>query len=343
MSLPGCGATPAVEAAKIRLAEESGERAVQLAKEGITARQIINENSVRNAIVVDMALGGSTNCPLHFSAIAHEAGVDVPFEIYDEVSREVPHIANLRPGGEYFMEDLYYAGGVPGVLNRLAGKLRPSLTVSGLKITDIAKQGRVYDDDVIRPLDNPYHPEGGWAVLKGSLAPEGSVVKQSAVSDKMKCFKGPALCFDSEDDAIRAILDGKLKGGEVVIIRYEGPKGGPGMREMLNPTAALIGMGMGDSCALITDGRFSGGTRGPCIGYVTPEAMAGGPIGLVKNGDTVEIDIPGRKLNVEVDAAELKKRRAAWKPPAPKITTGYLARYAQFVTSAATGAVYRKP
>jgi len=255
----------------------------------------------------------------------------------------VPHITNLRPGGDDFMEDLYYAGGIPAVLNRLAASIQPSPTVSGACITEIAKRAKVYDDDIIRSVDNPYHAEGGVAVLRGSLAPDGSVVKQSAVAEEVKKFSGPAQCFDSEDEAIRAILDGKLKGGEVIVIRYEGPKGGPGMREMLNPTAALVGMGMGNACALITDGRFSGGTKGPCIGHVSPEAMAGGPIAMVQNGDMIEIDIPARTMNLKVDEAELAKRRKAWKPPAPKIGTGYLARYAEFVTSAATGAVYRKP
>ncbi|MFW6457277.1 MAG: dihydroxy-acid dehydratase [Planctomycetota bacterium] len=340
MSMPGCAATPIVEAAKQRIAEASGQRIVDLVKDGITARRIITEDSIQNAIVVDMALGGSTNSCLHIPAIAHEAGVNVPLDTFDDISRDVPHIANLRPGGDYFMEDLAYAGGIPAVLSRLVSALNDCPTVSGDTTEQIAAAADVYDDDVIRAMDSPYHPEGGMAVLKGNLAPEGCVIKQSAISDTMREFSGPARTFNSEDDAIHAILDGDIKGGEVIVIRYEGPKGGPGMREMLNPTAALMGMGLGDECALITDGRFSGGTRGPCIGHVSPEAAAGGIIGLAKDGDTIEINIPERQLNLLVNEKELAKRREQWVPAPPKISTGYLARYAQFVTSAATGAVY---
>lgn len=343
MSMPGCAATPIVEAGKQRIAEASGERIVQLVRDGVTARDIITEESVRNAIVVDMALGGSTNSCLHIPAIAHEAGVEVPLDAFDDISREVPHIANLRPGGDYFMEDLAYAGGIPAVLGRLSENLNDCLTVSGLTTGQIAEEAEVQHADVIRPVDDPYHPEGGMAVLKGNLAPDGSVIKQSAVSDKMREFSGPARVFDSEDDAIKAIMNGEIEGGEVIVIRYEGPQGGPGMREMLNPTAALMGMGLGDACALITDGRFSGGTRGPCIGHVSPEAAAGGIIGLVEDGDTIEINIPDRALTLHVDEDQLEARRAGWSPVPPKITTGYLARYASFVTSAATGAVYRIP
>ncbi|MFW5982579.1 MAG: dihydroxy-acid dehydratase [Planctomycetota bacterium] len=340
MSLPGCAATPIVETAKQRIAEASGERVVELVEEGITARQIITEDSVRNAIVIDMALGGSTNSCLHIPAVAHEADVDVPLEDFDSIAREVPHITNLRPGGDDFMEDLYHAGGIPAVFTRLQETLNDCQTVAGVTTTAIARDAEVYDKDVIRSVDNPYHPEGGMAVLKGNLAPDGAVIKQSAVSDKMRQFSGPAVTFDSEEDAINAIMDGQMEGGEVIIIRYEGPKGGPGMREMLNPTAALVGMGLGDSCALITDGRFSGGTRGPCIGHASPEAAAGGAIGLVEDGDTVEIDLPQRKLELKVDEQTLSKRRNEWTPVPPKIDSGYLARYARFVTSAATGAVY---
>ncbi len=342
MSMPGCAATPVVEAAKVRIAEESGERVVELVRQGITARDIITPESINNAIAVDMALGGSSNTCLHIPAIAHEAGIDVPLGTFDEVSRQAPHISNLRPGGEYFMEDLYYAGGIPAVLKRLGTLVNDCQTVSGDSTRQIADTAFVQEEDVIRPTSNPYHPEGGMAVLKGSLAPDGCVVKQSAVSDKMLKFSGPARVFDSEEAAIEMILDGQLKGGEVVIIRYEGPKGGPGMREMLSPTAALIGMGLGDSCALITDGRFSGGTRGPCIGHVSPEAAAGGAIGLVRDGDIVEINIPERRIELKVDDGELQNRKDAWMPIEPKIKTGYLARYAKYVTSAATGAVYKQ-
>jgi len=340
MSLPGCAAALAVDAEKDRIAYRCGERIIELVKKGITSRHIITEASIRNAIVVDMALGGSTNTCLHIPAIAHEAGVDVSLDAFDEVSRRVPHIANLRPGGEYFMEDLFYAGGVPAVLKRLRDKLNNCPTVSGTSTFEIADAATIYDDDVIRSCENPYHPEGGIAVLKGNLAPEGSVVKQSAVTEEAMRFSGPAKAFNSEDEAMKAIMGGQIEAGQVIVIRYEGPKGGPGMREMLNPTSALVGMGLGNSCALITDGRFSGGTKGPCIGHVSPEAMAGGPIALVEDGDVIEIDIPARALNVRVSEAEIEKRRKRWAPPHPKITKGYLARYARLVTSAATGAVY---
>jgi len=343
MSLPGCAATPAVESAKARIAQDSGERVVALVREGVTARSIITGASIRNAIAVDMALGGSTNTCLHLPAVAHEAGVELPLELFDEVSRQVPHIADLRPGGEHFMEDLYYAGGVPAVLKRLLDRIEDCPTVSGLSTRQIAEQAEVYDEDVIRPVTNPYHPEGGVAILKGSLAPEGAVVKQSAVPPSMMRFTGPARPFDSENEAMRAIMGGRIKAGDVIIIRYEGPRGGPGMREGLNPTAALVGIGLENSCALITDGRFSGGTRGLCVGHVSPEAMAGGPIGLLQDGDVVEIDVPARRLELHVEPAELRRRRESWTAPPPKVTKGYLARYAHFVTSAATGAVLRQP
>ena len=343
MSLPGCGAMPIVEAAKIRLSEDSGERIVSLVKEGVTARSIITAQSVHNAIVVDMALGGSTNTCLHLPAIAHEAGVDVGLEAFDEISRRVPHISNLRPAGDYFMEDLFYAGGIPAVLKTLIDDIHDCPTVSGRTTYEIAGAAEVYDADVIRPRENPYHPEGGTAILKGGLSPDGSVVKQSAVPEHMWRFSGPAHVFDSEDDTMRAIMEDRIKAGEVLVIRYEGPKGGPGMREGLNPTAALVGKGLAESCALITDGRFSGGTKGPCIGHVSPEAMVCGPIALVQDGDIIEIDMPARELNLKVDEAELERRRSAWTAPPPKIAKGYLARYAAFVTSAATGAVYREP
>ena len=343
MSLPGCAAALAVDAEKDRIAYDSGERIVALVKEGVNSHKIITEASIRNAIVVDMALGGSTNSPLHLLAIAHEAGMDISLDLFDEISRRVPHITNLRPGGDHFMEDLYYAGGVPAVLKRLRDKLSDCPTVSGATTFQVADAARVYDEDVIRSCDNPYHAEGGIAVLKGNLAPQGSVVKQSAVAQEVMRFTGPARVFDSEDEAMAAITGGGVEAGQVIVIRYEGPKGGPGMREMLNPTSVLVGMGLGNSCALITDGRFSGGTRGPCIGYVSPEAMAGGNIALVEDGDIIEIDIPGRNLAVRLSEAELVQRRRKWTPPPPKIRKGYLARYARFVTSAATGAVYEDP
>jgi len=343
MSLPGCAATPAVESAKVRIARESGERIVALVKQGVTARQIITQASLRNAIALDMALGGSTNTCLHIPAIAHEAGVEMALEVFDEMSRRVPHITNLRPGGEHFMEDLFHAGGVPAVLKRILDDVEDCPTVSGRSVHEIAKAAQVYDEEVIRPRQSPYHPEGGVAILKGTLAPEGCVVKQSAVPAQMMRFSGPARCFDREAEAMKAIMDRRVKAGDVLVIRYEGPRGGPGMREGLNPTAALVGIGLQNACALITDGRFSGGTRGLCIGHVSPEAMAGGPIGLLKEGDMIEIDIPSRRIELKVDQAELERRRKQWSPPRPAITRGYLARYSRLVTSAASGAVYREP
>ncbi len=341
MSLPGCAATPVVEAAKVRLAEESGERVVELLRKDIKARDIITRDSIHNAIAIDMALGGSSNTCLHIPAIAHEAGVDIPLDIFDEISRKAPHISNLRPGGDYFMEDLYYAGGIPAVLKRLESIMNDCPTVSGDTTQTIAKAATVMDNDVIRSMDNPYHTQGGMAILKGSLAPDGCVIKQSAVSEKMMNFSGPAKVFNSEEDASNMIRNTELNGGEVVIIRYEGPKGGPGMREMLAPTAALVGRGLGDSCALITDGRFSGGTRGPCVGHVSPEAAAGGPIAFVEDGDIIEINIPERTIELKISETELERRRKDWQPQEPQIKSGYLARYAKNVTSASTGAVYK--
>ena len=340
LSMPGCAASLAVAAEKDRLAEVSGQRIVELVEEGVNARQVMTEDSIRNAIMIDMALGGSTNTCLHLPAIAHEAGVDFSLETFDQISRQVPHIANLRPGGEHFMEDLYYAGGIPAVLKTLREYISDCPTVSGASIAEIADAATVEDEEVIRSPERAYHPEGGIAVLKGNLAPDGSVVKQSAVAEEALHITGPARVFNSEEDAMHAIMDGEIKAGQVVVIRYEGPRGGPGMREMLNPTSALAGMGLGNSCALITDGRFSGGTKGPCIGHISPEAQAGGPIGLIQEGDIIDVDIPGRELNVKLSDEELEKRRRDWRAPEPKVQTGYLARYAKMVSSAATGAVY---
>jgi dihydroxy-acid dehydratase len=295
-----------------------------------------------NAIRVDMALGGSTNTVLHIPAVASEAEVETPLDLFDQISKDTPHISSLRPGGDYFMEDLDYAGGVPAVLKRLGTKLKKSLTVAGCSITEIAEKAQIFDEDIIRPLDNPYHPEGGIAVLHGNLAPDGAIVKQSAVSEKAMRFTGLARVFDSEELAMKAIMDKDIAEGSVVIIRYEGPKGGPGMREMLSPTAALVGMGMADTVALITDGRFSGGTRGPCIGHTSPEAMDGGPIALVEDGDRITIDIPERKLVLEIDESTMAERRRKWAPPKGRVQKGYLKRYAQMVTSANTGAIFQK-
>jgi len=286
-----------------------------------------------------MALGGSTNAVLHLTAIAHEAGFDLPIDLFDKISQETPHITNIRPGGNHFMEEFEYAGGVPAAMHVLGKFIQNNPTVSGLTTKQIAGAAPIFDKEIIRPLNNPYHKQGSLAVLKGNLAPEGSVVKQTAVSAKMMKFKGEARVFDSEDAAQKAILAGKIKAGQVVVIRYEGPKGGPGMREMLYPTSAIAGMGLSESVALITDGRFSGGTRGPCIGHVSPEAAAGGPIAAVRDGDIIEIDIPNRKLELKVPAQEIAQRLLHWKEPKPKFKSGWLARYQKLVTSASTGAV----
>jgi len=339
MSLPGVAATPAVMSEKRRLAFETGTKIVELIKQKINARKIMTKEAFYNAIMIDMALGGSTNTVLHIKAIANEAGVELPLEVFDEISKKTPHIVNIIPSGEHYMEDLYRAGGIPAVLKRLKDKLYSNPTVSGSDIKDIAKNAEIYDEDIIRPLKKAYHKEGGIAILKGTLAPDGAVVKQTAVSPKMLKFEGVARCFDSEEDAMKAILDGKIKKGDVIIIRYEGPSGGPGMREMLSPTSAITGMGLNESVALITDGRFSGGTRGPCIGHVSPEAAKGGPLAIVKDGDKIKIDIPKRKLELLISKEEMKKRLKSWKPPKPKINRGYLKRYSVMVSSADKGAI----
>ena len=340
ISMPGCGTSLAVSAKKERIAFESGERIVQLVRKSITPSSILNKKSVENAIIVDMALGGSTNTILHLLALAHELEVDIPLSRFDELSESTPHITNIRPGGEFFMEDLEFAGGIPAIQKRLRQKLSDCRTVSGKLISHISSDARIMDEDVIKTLKKPFHAHGGIAVLKGNLAPEGSVIKRTAVSSGMMRFNGTAVCFNSEEAAMKAILDGRIKEGNVIVIRYEGPKGGPGMREMLSPTSSVIGMGLGEKVALITDGRFSGGTRGPCVGHITPEAQAGGPIAVVKNGDEISIDIPKRKLTLNIEQREIHKRLAEWKPPRPKVKRGYLARYAKFVTSASRGAVF---
>ncbi|TNF55377.1 dihydroxy-acid dehydratase [bacterium] len=342
MSLPGCATALAVSSKKRRIAFHSGRRIVDLVKKGVTPRKILTRKAFENAMRVDMALGGSTNTVLHIAAIANEAGLTFPLEVFDAISKKTPHIANMLPGGEHFLEDLEFAGGIPAVQKRLKAGLHNLITVSGRKIYEIAKGAEIVDTNVIRPLNKAYNKEGGIAVLKGSLAPEGAVIKQTAVSKKMMRFKGRARVFNSEEGAMKAILKGKIKSGDVVVIRYEGPKGGPGMREMLNATASIAGMGLGDSVALVTDGRFSGGTRGPCIGHISPEAMEGGPIAVVNDGDIISINIPKRTLELQVSKTVLKERLKSWKPPKPKITKGWLARYAVLATSANTGAVMKQ-
>ncbi|MBI5872636.1 MAG: dihydroxy-acid dehydratase [Candidatus Omnitrophica bacterium] len=341
MSLPGCATALAVSARKRRIAEESGEKIVELVKKNVASLKIMTRPAFENGIKVDMALGGSSNTVLHLLAIAREAGVDLTLKDFDKISRDTPHIASLLPGGEHFMEDLDYAGGIPAVLKSLKSKIHNVPTTSGLTTQQIAGRAVISDDDVIRMPENAYHEEGGIAVLFGNLAPRGAVVKQSAVSEKMMRFSGRARVFECEEDAQKAILGGQIKDGDCVVIRYEGPKGGPGMREMLAPTAAIVGMGLADSVALITDGRFSGGTRGCCIGHIAPEAYAGGPIAAVKEGDLILIDLPRRKLELKVSAKDLSSRLKKVKVPEPKVRSGYLVRYAKMVSSADEGAVLK--
>jgi dihydroxy-acid dehydratase len=339
MSLPRCATALAVSADKRRIAFESGRVVVELIRRNITPRKILTRKAFENAIMVDLALGGSTNTVLHIPAIAYDAGVELPLETFDALSRKTPHLANMLPGGGYYLEDLDWAGGIPALMKRLRTNLSNNMTVSGRKILDIADSAEVTDENVIRPFNKPYHREGGIAILRGNLAPDGAVVKQSAVSQNVMKFEGTARVFDSEEEGMKAILNGRIKKGDVVVIRYEGPKGGPGMREMLSPTSAIAGMGLSESVALITDGRFSGGTRGPCIGHISPEAMEGGAIAILKDGDRIKIDIPRRRVDVFLSAKQIKERFRKWKPLRPKITSGYLSRYARMVSSAGSGAV----
>ena len=346
LSLPGCATTHAVDSRKIRIAKRSGSKVMEMIESGLTARHIVTDKAIENAIRVDMAIGGSTNTVLHMPAIASEFGLNLDLEMFDEMSRETPHLVNLRPGGPHHMIDLDRAGGIPAILSRLKSKLNlDAMTVTGRtlgqEIADFHPINPEANAKVIATLDSPVHPEGGIAILWGSLAPEGAVVKQTAVSASMLRHTGPAVIYDSEEESMKGIVNGQVKAGDVVIIRYEGPKGGPGMRETLAPTSAIAGAGLSESVALITDGRFSGGTRGPCIGHVSPEAAVGGPIALVRTGDKISIDIPGRKVDLLVDPAELKERQKSWKPPKPKFTGGVLARYMNSVTSASKGGVLR--
>lgn len=339
MSLPGCGTALANSAKKRRIAQDSGERIVELVKKKINPLDIINKKSLENAIIADMALGGSSNTVLHLMALAHEAKIKLDLKTFDKISRTTPHITNLEPTGPYFMEDLEYAGGIPAVLKRLKNKLNNTKTISGKRLLDIANTACVYDEEVIRPFKGAYHKQGGVAVLFGNLALYGAVVKQTAVSSKMMRFKGKAKVFNREEEAMRAILSGKIKKGQVIVIRYEGPAGGPGMREMLAPTSSIVGLGLAEDVALITDGRFSGGTKGPCIGHISPEAAAGGAIAILQDNDIITIDIPNRKLEVKLTNFQIQKRFKNWKPIAPKIKTGYLSRYSKMVSSADKGAV----
>ncbi|AEC01557.1 dihydroxy-acid dehydratase [Parasphaerochaeta coccoides] len=345
MGLPGNGTIPAVYAARERLAKEAGMRIMNLLKENVRPRDIMTPKAFHNALTVDMALGCSTNTMLHLPAIAHASGVKLDIFDANKVSAVTPNLCHLAPAGPHHIEDLYAAGGIMAVMHELARKelLDGSLpAVSGQTIGEQYKDARNLNHKVIRTMDEPYSETGGIAVLQGNLAPDGAVVKRSAVVPEMLVHSGPARVFESEEDANAAILGGKIKEGDVVVIRYEGPKGGPGMREMLQPTASIAGMGLGSRVALITDGRFSGASRGASIGHVSPEAAEGGTIALVQEGDTIMIDIPSGKLELVVDGKELEDRRSQWRPRTPEITTGYLARYTRHVTSASTGAVFKE-
>lgn len=342
MGLQGNGTIPAVYSDRIKLAKHAGMKVMELLEKNIRPRDIMTKEAFMNALTVDMALGCSTNTMLHLPAIAHEAGVDLNMDIANEISAKTPNLCHLAPAGYTYMEQLNEAGGVYAVMNELSKKNLLNLdliTATGKTVGENIKNVVNRDPEVIRPIENPYSETGGIAVLKGNLAPDSGVVKRSAVVPEMMIHQGPARVFDCEEDAIAAIKGGKIVAGDVVVIRYEGPKGGPGMREMLNPTSAIAGMGLGSSVALITDGRFSGASRGASIGHISPEAAVGGPIALVEEGDTISIDIPNNKLELLVSDEELAKRKAAWTPREPKVTTGYLARYEKMVTSGNRGAI----
>lgn len=345
LALPGNGTIPAPLASRIRLAKKTGMAVMDMVKKDIKPHDIITADAFKNAIAVDMALGASTNTVLHLPAIANEAGIKLDLTIFNEYSQKTPHLCNMSPGGPYHVENLNEAGGIHAVMNELSkAKLinEKCINVNGKTVGENIKNCPVIDSEVIRPVDNPHHEQGGLAILYGDLAPDGAVVKQSAVENSILKHSGPARVFESEEEAMKAILGNRIKKGDVIVIRYEGPKGGPGMREMLSPTSAVAGMGMIKDVALITDGRFSGGTRGCAIGHIAPEAAEGGPIGLIKEGDTIEINIPEKQINLKISDEERKKRTENFKPLEPKIKTGYLYRYSNLVTSASTGAVFKK-
>ena len=342
MGLPGNGTIPAVMAARIRLAKEAGMQIISLLEQQITPKKIMTEKAFKNALTVDMALGCSTNTVLHLLAIANEAKVNIDLNLINEISEATPHLCSLSPGGKHHVEDLNQAGGIGAVVNELlhAGLINDDcMTVTGKTVGENVQNKPILDNDIIRSAGSPYHDEGGLAVLFGNLAPDGCIVKQSAVLDEMLRHEGPARIFDSEEDATQAIMKGNIKKGDIVVIRYEGPRGGPGMREMLTPTSAIVGMKLDSHVALITDGRFSGGTKGACIGHVSPEAMQGGPIAIVKEGDLILIDIPGKSITLKVTEEKIKDRFALWSPPEPKITHGYMVRYSRMVSSASEGAI----
>ena len=342
LALPGNGTYAAVSAARIRLAKDAGWQVMELLRSGITARDILSERAFTNALALDMALGGSTNTVLHLPAIAREAGIDLDMETVDRISGKTPHLCKLSPAGDHYVQDLDEAGGVSAVIRELLshGLIEgDAMTATGKTLAENVQRARIRRPEVIKEVKNPYSSTGGLAVLSGNLAPDGAVVKQAAVEPEMLVHKGPARVFTSEEDTVAAILGNKINSGDVIVIAYEGPKGGPGMREMLTPTSVIAGMGLDREVALITDGRFSGATRGASIGHISPEAAEGGPLALVKEGDLISIDIPARKLELLVDDGELEKRRAQWQRPEPKVKKGYLVRYAQLVTSASKGAV----
>jgi dihydroxy-acid dehydratase len=344
MGLPGNGTIPAVMSARIRLAKEAGMKIMELLEKDITPSKIMTERAFHNALVVDMALGCSTNTVLHLPALAREANVSIDLDQINEISKATPHLCSLSPAGPHHLEDLNRAGGIQALMKELSGAGRiktDCLTVTGKTVGENIKHSSIMDNSVIRSIANPYHQEGGLAVLFGNLAPEGGVVKQSAVSDDMLRHEGPARVFDSEEDATKAIMGGQIKKGDVIVIRYEGPMGGPGMREMLTPTSAIAGMKLDAHVALVTDGRFSGGTRGAAIGHISPEAMQKGPIAVVKDGDLIAIDIPAKTLTLKVLDSEIENRLSKWSPPTPRITHGYMARYAKMVSSASKGAVVK--
>jgi len=342
MGLPGNGTIPAVYSERLRLAKHAGMKIMELLERGITARQIMTPAAVRNAMSLDMAFGGSSNTVLHLTAIAHETGTDITLDDWAAVSARTPNLVRISPASDFHMQDLYAAGGIPAIMSELAKRDLVDLdvmTVTGDPMGSTVAKARVLDNEVIHPVDSPYLTQGGLRVMRGNLAPDGAVVKQSAVSAEMRQHSGPARVFDSEEAAVSAILGGRIVAGDVVVIRYEGPRGGPGMREMLTPTSAISGMGLSTSVALLTDGRFSGATKGPAIGHVSPEAAVGGPIALVAEGDTVALDIDAGTISLDIDDAEFAARRAAWVAHEPNVTTGYLARYAAQVSSADKGAV----
>lgn len=341
MSLPYCATAPATSSLKIRIAKMSGERVVKMVLEDLKPSKIMTRKAFENAIAVDMALGGSTNTILHLTAVARELGVDIDLSLFDEISRRVPHVCDIYPGGKYMLEDLDRAGGIPAVMKNISRFLNlENITVTGKSVGENIAGAEVLDQQVIRPLTSPVHSEGGIAVLRGNLAPKGAVIKTAAISEKNMHFRGPAQVFDSEEECAEAIFGGKIVEGRVIVIRYEGPKGGPGMREMLSPTSAIVGMGLSESVALVTDGRFSGGTRGPCVGHVSPEAFDGGPIAAVRDGDVIEIDVRKRLLTVELTEDEIRERLKHWRPPEKRAKpSSYLRRYAQLVSSADKGCV----